>query len=229
MMGRNRAVAGKRIVVLIALPLLFAAVMMAQAQAPNQPTPAPNSPAPISGEAPKTGPLSPNDFGLGVDQRTFVIGPMDVLAIRVFREENFTQSVQVRSDGMITLPLINDVQAAGLTPDRLRVQLTEALSGFLQKPEVTVQVLQVNSRRYTVTGGVFRPGPYPLITATRVFDAINAAGGFQEFAKKSDVVVIRVGKNEHLHFNYSDYVKGKKGKNSDNFLLENGDTIIVQQ
>jgi polysaccharide export outer membrane protein len=151
---------------------------------------------------------------------------MDVLAVRVFRENDFTGQVQVRSDGMITLPLINDVQAAGLTPDRLRVQLTEALGGFLQKPEVTVQVMQVNSRRYTITGLVFRPGPYPLITATHVFDAINAAGGFQEFAKKSDVMVIRG--SQRLHFNYDDYVKGRKGKTSDNFLLENGDTIYVK-
>jgi polysaccharide export outer membrane protein len=73
---------------------------------------------------------------------------------------------------------------------------------------------------------VYRPGPYPLITATRVFDAINSAGGFQDFAKKNDIMVIRG--TQRLHFNYSDYVKGKKSKNSNNFLLENGDTLIVQ-
>ena len=223
--------AGKRLAVLLVLPVLFATAM-AQGQAPaqGQPTaaPNPNAPTPISPEAPKatTGPLDPNLVGLGVDLRTYIIGPMDVLAIRVFRENDFTGQVQVRSDGMITLPLINDVQAAGLTPDRLRSQLTEALAGFLQKPEVTVQVMQVNSRRYNVTGLVNRPGPYPLITATRVFDALNSAGGFQEFAKKSDIMVIRGA--QRLHFNYSDFVKGKKGKNSDNFLLENGDTLIVQ-
>jgi polysaccharide export outer membrane protein len=144
----------------------------------------------------------------------------------VFREPDFTGSVQVRSDGMITLPLVNDIQAAGLTPERLRVQLTEALSSFLQKPEVTVAVMQVNSRRYTITGLVNRPGPYPLIIATHVFDAINAAGGFQEFAKKGNIMVIRGG--QRLHFNYDDYVKGRKSKTSDNFLLENGDTIYVQ-
>lgn len=212
------------------LPLLFAAEGMAQGQAPSQPnvTPNANAPAPISAEAPKTtlGPLDPNMVGLGVDLRTYIIGAEDILQVRVFREADFTGAVQVRSDGMITLPLVNDVQAAGLTPDRLRAQLAEALSAFIQKPEVTVQVIQVNSRRYTVTGLVFRPGPYPLIVATHVFDAINSAGGFQEFAKKGDIMVIRG--SQRLHFNYSDYVKGKKGKNSDNFLLENGDTIIVQ-
>ena len=225
--------AGKRLAVLRVLPLLFAAVMLAQGQAPparggGPPAPTPTGAPPISADAPKanSGPLDSNDYGLGVDLHTYVIGPMDVLAVRVFRENDFTGQVQVRSDGMITLPLINDVQAAGLTPDRLRAQLAEALSGFLQKPEVTVQVMQVNSRRYTITGLVNRPGPYPLITATHVFDAINAAGGFQEFAKKSDIMVIRGG--TRLHFNYSDYVKGRKGKTSDNFLLENGDTIIVQ-
>ena len=232
MMGRNSAVAGKCLAVLIVLPLLSAAAM-AQSQAPAKgpgggQAPTPTGPAPLSADAPKatSGPLDANDYGLGVDQRTYVIGPMDVLAIRVFRENDFTGQVQVRSDGMITLPLINDVQAAGLTPERLRAQLAEALGGFLQKPEVTVQVMQVNSRRYTITGLVYRPGPYPLITATHVFDAINAAGGFQEFAKRGDVMVIRGG--NRLHFSYTDYVKGKKGKNSDNFLLENGDTIIVQ-
>jgi polysaccharide export outer membrane protein len=218
------ALAWKSLAVLCVLPCLLVP-MHGQGQAP---APSAGAPAPISSEAPKTavGALDPNMVGLGVDQRTYVIGPQDVLAIRVFREDTFTGAVQVRSDGMITLPLVNDVQAAGLTPDRLRTQLTEALSSFLQKPEVTVSLLQVNSRRYTITGLVFRPGPYPLIVATHVFDAINAAGGFQEFAKKNDVKVIRG--TTRLHFNYNDYVKGKKSKYSDNFLLENNDTILVE-
>jgi polysaccharide export outer membrane protein len=226
-MGRTR-LSGKRLAVLLVLASVLVTAQAPPGGKPQNVAPNPNAPSPISADAPKAtaGPLDPNQVGLGVDLRTYVIGPMDILAVRVFREDAFTGSVQVRSDGMITLPLINDVQAAGLTPDRLRTQLADALSNFLQKPEVTIQVLQVNSQRYTITGLVNRPGPYPLITATRVFDAINTAAGFQDFAKKSDVMVIRGA--QRLHFNYSDYVKGKKGKNSNNFLLENGDTIIVQ-
>src|SRR6185437_11024124 len=117
-------------------------------------------------------------------------------------------------------------QAAGLTPERLSAQLKEALSQNIKDPIVTVEVLQVNSKRYTVTGGVNRPGVFPLVVPVKVFDAINAAGGFREFANEKDILVLR-GDGKRFHFNYKDFLKGKKL--DQNIALQNGDTVVVKE
>ncbi len=163
---------------------------------------------------------------VGVDIKTYEIGPQDVLKIVVWRESTFSDTHAVRPDGKITIPLVGDVQAAGLTPERLAAQLKQALATYIQTPEVTVSVLQVNSKKYTVTGMVLRPGPYPMPTPIRVFDALNLTGGFQQWADQKHIVIIRTEPEERFEFNYKDFAT--KGKHAEqNIYLQNGDTILV--
>src|SRR5215469_15701228 len=130
----------------------------------------------------------------------------------------------VRTDGKISLPLIGDEQAAGLTPVALAAQVKQALLEYIIQPDVTVMVYQVNSKTYTVAGEVNHPGRFPLLLLTRAFDAINEAGGFKDFANKTDITIIR--SSQRLKFNYEDVRKGKKL--DQNIELQNGDTIYVR-
>jgi polysaccharide biosynthesis/export protein len=161
-----------------------------------------------------------------VDPRSYLIGPEDILRIEVFRDADLSRPVNVRPDGKITLPLIGDLQAEGLTPERLTAQLKEALSQYMNNPEVTISVLQVNSKSFTVTGKVNHAGRFPLVTPIRVFDALGLTGGFQDFAKTKKITIVRGG--DRLTFNYDDYVKGKKDALDQNIWLQNGDTILVK-
>jgi polysaccharide biosynthesis/export protein len=196
---------------------------MAQSQSKGNPAPDPPSPP----EAPKVNPTAadPNGtLGTGVDPNAFLIGPQDLLFIEVFGQPRFTRPVAVRLDGKITMPFVGDMQAAGLTPNKLRDQLKEALGDQIINPIVDVSVTQVNSQKYTISGEVYRPGAYPLTGPTHVFDALTSAGGFKEFANKKKIRIVR-GK-ERLYFNYQDFLK--TGKNPEtNILLQNGDTIVV--
>jgi polysaccharide export outer membrane protein len=160
--------------------------------------------------------------GAPVDPKTYVIGPEDILYVRVFREAELSGPVGVRPDGKITMPLIGDMQAAGLTPERFGAQLKQALGTFINNPDVTVSLGQVNSKRYTVAGEVMRPGPYPLVLATKVFDALSSVG-FRDFANKGKIVIIRGDKR--IKFNYNDVLHGKHLEQ--NIFLEPGDTIYV--
>ncbi len=201
----------------------LAQVGLAQKDAPQAP------PVPERVEAPKTMPGAPgapnaDTTGLAIDPRTYVIGPEDVLYVSVWREADFSRPAGVRPDGKITMPLIGDLQAAGLTPERLAAQLTQALSEYINKPEITVTVAQVNSKRYTVVGEVTRAGVFPLVVRTKVFDALGSAGGFRDFANKKDIIIIRG--DQRLKFNWNEVVKGKKLEQ--NIYLENGDTILVK-
>jgi polysaccharide export outer membrane protein len=160
-----------------------------------------------------------------VDPKTYVIGAQDVLSIRLFRDTiNFSGSYVVRPDGRITLARIHDVQAAGLTPDQLTAHLTEALMEDLVRPEVIINVQEVNSKLFHIQGEVNRQGAFSLASPTTIFDALGNAGGFREFAKRSDVLVLRAD-GRILHFDWMAYTKGKKREQ--NVLLENGDTIVV--
>jgi polysaccharide export outer membrane protein len=118
---------------------------------------------------------------------------------------------------------VGEIVAAGLTPNKLQARITEGLSGLLNNPQVTVQVQAVRSKRYYVTGEVFRPGAYPLVVPTTVFEAVTLAGGFREFANKKNITIVRGEKR--IKFNYNDVVKGKHLEQ--NIPLENGDHIIV--
>lgn len=212
--------------VLAAFTIFSCGAIQAQTNRTPETVPATVTPPP---EAPKTPMTLPADStALPIDPKTYVIGAEDILNIRVWREPDFTGAKGVRPDGKITMPLVQDIQAAGLTPARLATQLRDALKSYINDPEVEVDVIQVNSKRYTIAGGINRPGPYPLVSAKHVFDAINDAGGFREFANKKDIVVIRAN-GERLHFNYAKYVKGSNDKKNVNFLLENGDTILVKE
>jgi polysaccharide export outer membrane protein len=190
------------------------------AQTPAQQRPPSEKPP----EAPKTLPDSmPKDaIGAPVDPKTYVIGPEDILFIRVFREAELTGPVAVRPDGKITMALIGDMQAAGLTPERFSAQLKQALGTFINNPDVTVSLGQVNSKRYSVAGEVTRPGPYPLVLPTKVFDALSNVG-FKDFASKGKIVIIRGDKR--IKFNYNDVLHGKHLEQ--NIFLEPGDTIYV--
>lgn len=204
------------------LILLALAAIPAWAQAGKNP-PA-NSPQVY--DAPKVTTVGTEPTAQAVNPQSYLIGPEDILRIEVFRDENMTRTVNVRPDGKITLPLIDDVQAEGLTPERLGAQIKEALAHFMNSPQVTISVLAVNSKSFTVTGRVNRVGKWPLVTPIRVFDAIGLAGGFQDFANEKNIQIVRGG--ERLTFNYRDYVKGKKEALDQNIWLQNGDTVVVK-
>jgi len=156
----------------------------------------------------------------------FVIGSGDVLNIFVWKEPEVTKSVPVRPDGKISLPLVNDVQASGLTALELKKVLEEKLSKFFAEPNVTVTVETVNSQKVTVMGEVNGAGPKPLPGPTRVMD-ILATSGLTPFAKATKIYILRDvdGKQQRFNFNYKDYIKGKNAEQ--NILLRNGDTIVV--
>lgn len=157
----------------------------------------------------------------------YVIGPEDVLDINVWKEPDMTRVVPVRPDGKISLPLINDVQAAGSTPTQLSSAVKEKLRKFLTDPQVTVIVTQINSQRVYVMGEVLRAGAFPLIPGMTVLQALANAGGFTTFADVKKIHVLRMvnGKRAELPFNYRDVLKG--GNEEQNIKLEPGDTVVV--
>jgi polysaccharide biosynthesis/export protein len=157
----------------------------------------------------------------------YKIGPQDVLRIDVWKEPDITRIAPVRPDGRISLPLLNDVQAAGLTPSQLAARLTEGLRKFITNPQVTVSVSEINSRRVYVTGEVTKPGAFPLLPNMTVLQALSSSGGFSQFAKIKGIYVLRVedGKQVKHPFNYKDVVSGKKPEL--NIPLQPGDVIVV--
>ena len=157
----------------------------------------------------------------------YVIGPTDVLSIVFWGERDLTSEVTVRPDGKISLPLLNDVVAAGLTPDQLRKRLTDESKRFVQNPVVTVVVRQVNNNRAFITGQIAHPGPYVLSGPTTVLQLLAMAGGFTEFADRKHVLVMRVenGVQRSFSFNYDDVVKRRDL--TQNLILRVGDTVVV--
>ena len=158
----------------------------------------------------------------------YIIGPQDVLDIDVWKETELTRSVPVRPDGKISMPLLNDVQAAGLTPGQLAAQITSSLRKYVEDPQVTVIVTQINSQRVYILGEVSRAGAYPLLPGMTVLQALSSAGGFTPFANRKKIYVMREedGKQEKLPFNYKAAVSGK-GQNQSMMQVEAGDTIVV--
>ncbi|HEX4004981.1 MAG TPA: polysaccharide biosynthesis/export family protein [Acidobacteriaceae bacterium] len=158
----------------------------------------------------------------------YLIGDDDQLGINVWGEPDLTQSVPVRSDGKISLPLIGEVQAAGQTPLQLEQDIASKLRAYITKPDVTVMVLKVNSEKFNILGRVQKPGSYSLTSATTVLDAIAEAGGFQDFAKQKDIYILREnpgGGESRISFNYRDVIKGKHPEQ--NIRIEPHDTIVV--
>ena len=157
----------------------------------------------------------------------YVIGTDDVLTVSFWREKDLSTEVVVRPDGKITLPLINDVYASGLTPDQLREKILAEAARYLEDPTPTVVVKQINSRKAFIMGEVAKPGPYVLTAPTTVLQLIAMAGGLQEFAKKQDIIILRheAGLQVTFTFDYASVVKRKKLQQ--NIFLKPGDTIVV--
>ncbi len=159
------------------------------------------------------------------DTDSYVIGPEDSLYIHVWREELLTRTVPVRMDGKISLPVVNDVQAAGLTPLQLKEALTNQLKEFVDNPEVSVIVMEANSHKVYVSGEVRTPGVIRLKTETTILEIIPMVGGFTEWADKSDITIIRKenGQEKRIRANYNRIVKGK----DPTVKLKAGDVIVV--
>ena len=157
---------------------------------------------------------------------SYVIGADDSLIVSVWKEPDLTETVPVRADGMISLPLLNDVQAAGLTPMHLAVSITEKLRKYVSDPRVTVVVTQMNSKRVYVTGEVLHPGVMNLVPEMTVLQAL-ANAGFSQFANTKGIYVLRTenGAQKKYLVNYKKLIKA--GSSEHNILLQPGDTIVV--
>jgi polysaccharide export outer membrane protein len=209
------------------LPLTAAAAALVAASiapiaAQSAPQHAPGVPAALGGTAAavpvKPGVTPPADY---------VIGPDDQLSIVFWRDKDLSADVIVRPDGKISLPLLNDVQAAGMTPEQLRQKVTEDAKKYVADPTATVVVRQINSRKVFITGEVEKPGPYQLTAPTTVLQLISMAGGLKEYANAKKIVVMRVenGRPMGYAFNYKDVMNRKNMKQ--NIELKPGDTVLV--
>jgi polysaccharide biosynthesis/export protein len=194
---------------LAALPLFSPGTANAQSSAPAAPA------------AAARGVAVPGDY---------VIGTEDVLGVVFWREQDkaLTTDVVVRPDGMISVPMLNDIPAAGLTPEALAKVVEQAASKFIRDSAATVIVRAINSRKVYVIGEVARPGAVPLGGQMNVLQVIAEAGGFLDTAKKNDVIIVRQvkGTEQRFKFNYKEVVNGKKLEQ--NIRLLPGDTVLVR-
>lgn len=159
---------------------------------------------------------------------TYIIGDDDVLSIDVWKEPDLSKQIPVLSDGRISLPLIGEVQAAGRTPSQLEQDIAGRLKSYVNDPQVTVIVQQINSLKFNILGQVIKPGSYPLLAGTTIVDAIATAGGFKDFAKKKSIYILRQtpgGEQSRIPFNYQDFIKGKNAQQ--NIIVKPRDTIVV--
>jgi polysaccharide export outer membrane protein len=220
----------------LAAPAWGAGGAPSQQQAPQTPqtapqpaTPAPSTATPRPVEAPAPDGAQPQTVPTsGIEPPAgYVIGPRDVLSVIFWRDKDMSADVSVRPDGMISLPLINEVRAEGLTPDQLRDQVVQRAARYVADPTVSVVVREINSRLVFITGEVNKPGAYALMSPTSVMQLISLAGGLREYAKLKDIVILRTeaGKQSAIQFNYKDVVNRKKL--AQNILLKPGDTIVV--
>jgi polysaccharide export outer membrane protein len=209
--GRPQLVAALPATLLV---LVTALSGVALAQTPKPATPAPSDGAPVIP-------------GAIVPPPGYVVGPEDVLAIAFWREKDLSVEAAVRPDGMITVPLINDIHAAGLTPDQLRERIQAGAAKFVEDPTVTVVVKAINSRKVFITGMVGKPGQYPLTGPTSVMQLIAMAGGLQEYADSKKILIMRTEGGEQVAkpFNYREVLDRKNLKQ--NIDLLPGDTVIV--
>jgi len=198
---------------------LMLAVVPAKAQEPAGSRQTAQSPVPAMPDetVKKSATVDPN----------YVIGAQDVLDINVWKEPDVSRTVPVRPDGKISLPLLNDVQAAGLTPAQLAAQVTDSLKKYVTSPQVTVIVTTINSQRIYIIGEVARPGAFPMLPGMNVLQGLSSAGGFTQFAKTKGIYVLRMedGKQQKYPVNYKEVVSGKHPEQD--ILLKAGDTIVV--
>lgn len=171
-------------------------------------------------------PLDPDPM----ERSGYLVGVEDVLQISVWKNEELSVVVPVRSDGKISVPLVDDVQAEGLQAMEIKEVLTRELSEFITAPDVTVVVLEMNSKYVNVIGAVPRSGQIPLVKDLRVLEAIATMGGFALFANTGDVRIVRRqpdGGEIEFRFDYDAYIKGRAP--GTNIVLRSGDTIIVPE
>jgi polysaccharide export outer membrane protein len=202
---------------LLALLLAAASLQAQDAKKPEAQESTANQAAPKSG----LGAVPANDTA-------YKIGPQDIVRIDVWKEPEVSRGgLPVRPDGKISLPLLNDVQAAGLSPLELSNVISEGLKKFMNNPQVTVTVVDINSRRVFVTGEVSRPGAFPLLPNMTVLQALTTAGAFTQFARTKGIYVLRNegGKQVKYPFNYKDVIKGNHPEQ--NIELRSGDIIVV--
>jgi polysaccharide biosynthesis/export protein len=195
---------------------LIGAPMASAGQQRSGGAPAPSSPAPSAPAASAAGPSS-----------SYVIGTEDVLTILFWGDKNMSGDVTVRPDGKISLPLINELPAVGLTPDQLRTSLMAAASKYLEDANATVVVKEIHSRNVFITGNVTKPGTFSLTSGMNVLQLIALSGGLLEYADAKGIVVIRTenGAEQYHKFNYKDVVKQKHTEQ--NIVLKPGDVVVV--
>ncbi len=164
---------------------------------------------------------------VAADSDSYIIGSEDVIYIHVWKEETLSKTVSVRMDGKISIPLVDDIQAAGLTPLKLKEKLTEKMKDFVEAPNVTIIVMEANSFKVYFSGQVKTPGVLRLRAETSIAQAISMVGGFTDWANQSKIIIIRRedGKEKRFTVNYKKIINGKDLKS--NILLKSGDTIIV--
>jgi len=199
----------------VAMPLwilLFTAGMLAQSAVGQKPADNASKPAEAAQDS-----GSPSDYVIGAD---------DMLKISVWKEPDLSETLPVRPDGKISMPLLNDIPAAGLTPLQLKDSITDKLKKYIADPRVTVVVTAMNSRRVFVTGEVVHSGPLALLPHMTMLQAL-AQAGFTQFANLKSIYLLRTenGRQVKLPFNYKDIVKGNHPEQ--NILLKPGDTLVV--
>lgn len=220
----------------VVLGILLCTTSSAAASGQAQPAPPPDAPrtlpsvpttaTPAPRPAKPGAPAAPAEAKV-VPPADYVIGAEDVLEVVFWREKDLSGEVTVRPDGKVSLPLLNDVQAAGMTPEAFRQQLMEAAGRFVEEPNATVIVKAINSRKIYIIGSVGKPGPYPLGGPMTVMQLIGLAGGLTEFADEKNILVMRTAdaKPQRLKFNYRDVTRGLRTEQ--NIDLKPGDTVIV--
>ena len=190
----------------------------------GQTSPAPTTQSPPPADVPKTADKPAQVMGgAAVDNKTYKVGPEDVLNVNIWEEPKFSGLYTVHSDGKITMPLVGDIDAGGLTPVEIEPLVTKALGKLIVKPLVTVTVQAVYSRKYYMDGEIARPGEYPLQTKTTILDAISKAGGLAGFANAKKIYILRGDKK--IPFNYKEVIHGKNLEQ--NVVLEAGDHVVV--
>jgi polysaccharide export outer membrane protein len=201
-----------------------AALVLTSSIALAQDAPAPPAANPASGKTASDNPINPAPTSQGGPE--YVIGPEDDLHIAVWKEADLTATLPVRPDGKISLPLLNDVQASGLTPQQLAASVTEKLKKYIADPRVTVVVTQINSKRIYMVGEVLHSGATPMLPNMTVLQALSSAG-LNQFANTKRIYVLRTenGKQQKLPVNYRKLVKGEQIEQ--NYVLQPGDTIVV--
>jgi len=173
------------------------------------------------------GSVSPQPVKAATEDPNYSIAPEDVLTIDVWKEPEISRTVPVRRDGKISLPLLNDLQAAGLTPTQLGAEIVEKLRATIVHPQVTVIVAQMSGLRIYILGQVTRGGAYPLVPDMTVMQALSIAGGFTPYANVKKIYVMRKenGADKLYPVNYKDVISGRKSEQ--NIHLKQGDTIVV--